>query len=368
MRENNRTKQTGTEKREIRHYNSSRNKIIQIHTQASRRRRVTSCSLSHLIFVGLLVYTAVAVYTIISFTQSQNGYWQDLRLLAKGYSKKDFAESARKEDLLPIFFLNLDKSTDRLDTLWKDFDALPDFLSSNLQLQRVPAVSTAAVESMLENNVLRFNEGITLTYSKRVSTNTGGQYTFNEAACTLSHLKAIWQAYDAGHEMVLIIEDHVMLTSDFFENWKAYAELAPDDWQILQWTTGNVAINKRELYKNNDYWISWKPTHYGAIAYTIRREGMKRILDHTHVTDTHNGGTSFDRWEFNEPNILVSDELIYYLAQNVYTSTFPWISTKKVASTMGEYHLGNYERDLTFGRSTVPISINTLNIMEIATK
>eukprot|EP00979_Chaetoceros_neogracilis_P008121 scaffold1792_cov288-Chaetoceros_neogracile.AAC.4 len=259
----------------------------------------------------------------------------DLRLLVKGYSKKDFAESARKEDLLPIFFLNLDKSTDRLDTLWKDFDALPDFLSSNLQLQRVPAVSTAAVESMLENNVLRFNEGITLTYSKRVSTNTGGQYTFNEAACTLSHLKAIWQAYDAGHEMVLIIEDHVMLTSDFFENWKAYAELAPDDWQILQWTTGNVAINKRELYRGNDYWISWKPTHYGAIAYTIRREGMKRILDHTHVTDTHNGGTSFDRWEFNEPNILVSDELIYYLAQNVYTSTFPWISTKKVASTMG---------------------------------
>jgi hypothetical protein len=32
MRVNNRTKQTGTEKREIRHYNSSRNKIIQIHT------------------------------------------------------------------------------------------------------------------------------------------------------------------------------------------------------------------------------------------------------------------------------------------------------------------------------------------------
>jgi hypothetical protein len=201
-----------------------------------------------------------------------------------------------------------------------------------------------------------------------VSTNTGGQYTFNEAACTLSHLKAIWQAYDAGHEMVLIIEDHVMLTSDFFENWKAYAELAPDDWQILQWTTGNVAINKRELYKNNDYWISWKPTHYGAIAYTIRREGMKRILDHTHVNDTHNGGTSFDRWEFNEPNILVSDELIYYLAQNVYTSTFPWISTKKVASTMGEYHLGNYERDLTFGRSTVLPRVVAAKSMDEVTK
>jgi hypothetical protein len=90
---------------------------------------------------------------------------QNLRL-AK--SKKGFAESAGK-DLLPIFFLNLDKSADRRETLWKDYVALSDSLTSDLrvQLQRVSAVSTAEVESMLENNVLHFNEGFTLTHSER---------------------------------------------------------------------------------------------------------------------------------------------------------------------------------------------------------
>ena len=174
---------------------------------------------------------------------------QNLRL-AK--SKKGFAESAGK-DLLPIFFLNLDKSADRRETLWKDYAALSDSLTSDLQLQRVSAVSTAKVESMLENNVLHFNEGFTLTHSERRDNAKKEQYSFHEAACTLSHLKAIWQAYNAGHEVVLIIEDDAMLTSDFFENWKDSAEQAPDDWQILQWTTSNIAINKRYLHKNNDY-------------------------------------------------------------------------------------------------------------------
>ena len=294
-----------------------------------------------LLLLLLLLYTAI---TVMFATQPQNDLLRELWLVD--------TEAARK-DLSMIFFINLDKSTDRLEALWKDFDALPDFLSSNLRLHRVPAVSTAAVEIMLGNNVVRLNEGFTLTYSKRMKNNAAGQYTFNEAACTLSHLKAIKQAYNGGHDMVLIIEDDAMLTSDFFENWKAYAEQAPDDWQILQWTTSNMAVNKRELHRRNDYWISWKPTHYAMVAYTIRREGMKRILDLTHVSDTRNGGATVDRWEFNEPNIFVADELIYHLARNAYTSTYPWIGTQDVVSTMGEHHIGNSERDLTFGRSTV---------------
>jgi GR25 family glycosyltransferase involved in LPS biosynthesis len=79
----------------------------------------------------------------------------------------------------------------------------------------VSAVSTAKVESMLENNVLHFNEGFTLTHSERRDNAKKEQYSFHEAACTLSHLKAIWQAYNAGHEVVLIIEDDAMLTSAF---------------------------------------------------------------------------------------------------------------------------------------------------------
>jgi len=146
--------------------------------------------------------------------------------------------------------------------------------------------------------------------------------------------------------MVLIIEDDAILTSEFLENWKVYAEEAPSDWQILQWTTSNEAVNKRELHRRKDYWISWKPYYWGAMAYTIRRDGMKRILDLTYSTATRGffSKIEIDQWEFLEPDILVADEVVYSYAQSVYTSTFPWITTREVATTMGGVSCGQLSK------------------------
>ena len=82
-------------------------------------------------------------------------------------------------------------------------------------------------------------------------------------------------------------------------------------------------------------------------------EKARSALDRTHASDTING-VRIDRWEFNEPGVLVADELIYYLAQNTYTSTFPWISTKFDTTTIGKHHVvGNHDKDLSLGRSNV---------------
>jgi len=185
-----------------------------------------------------------------------------------------------KRQDVPIFFINLDESTDRRQSFVKDFAALPENLSSGLQLQRITAVTTTEVQSMLENGSLVLNGVKELTFSKRKFGDIG-QYTFNEAACTLSHLKAICQAYNDGHDMVMIFEDDAALTTEFMENWRAFANQAPKDWQILQWTTSNAAANRRQLYRSNDLWVAWKPYLWASMAYTIRREGMKRILDST---------------------------------------------------------------------------------------
>lgn len=252
-----------------------------------------------------------------------------------------------------MFFINLDKSTDRRQSLERDFAALPGYVPSGLQLHRVPAETTADVESMLEQDFLVLNEGLHLTKNSERG-KAKGEYTFKEAACTLSHLKAIREAYNGGHDMVMIIEDDVSLTSQFFENWMAYAEQAPKDWHILQWATSNEAVNKRELYKSNDLWISWKPYYYGAFAYSIRREGMQLILDHAYEESSSNG-TASDRWKFLEPDILVADELVYYLAQNTYTSTFPWIVLEEFASTLGNSHNIATNNALEFGDSTLAV-------------
>ena len=270
------------------------------------------------------------------------------------HSTIEIKREEKKPDRVPIFFINLDRSTDRRQSFEKDFDALPENLSAGLQLQRISAVTTTEVQSMLDNGSFILNGVKELTFSQRELGNIG-QYTFNEAACTLSHLKAIRQAYNDGHDMVMVFEDDAALTTEFLENWRAFANQAPTDWQILQWTTINEAPNRRQLYRSNDFWVAWKPYHWSTMAYTIRREGMKRILDSTLKRGSSSDKTAIDRWEFDEPDVFVADELIYYSARNTYTSTFPWIDHKKLPTTMGMYH---HERsDLTFGRSAVEIPV-----------
>lgn len=344
----------------IDYHASTRNRMKR---KSNRMKRKSGYPSHYQRFIGLALASAMMVSLIVYSTM----YGSVATVRSKINTVRSEQATKKGDEIMTIFFINLDKSTDRAESLRKEVNALPEVLTSNIQLQRVSAVSTSQVETMMENNELRFNAGITLAHSKRQlnSKNApGGKYTFNEAACTLSHLKAILQAYNAGHDMVLIIEDDAILTSEFLENWKAYAEEAPSDWQILQWTTNNEAANKRELHRRKDYWISWKPYYWGAMAYTIRRDGMKRILDLTYSTTIW----GFFSWEFLDPDILVADEVVYFNAQSVYTSTFPWIATREVATTMGEYHVGNFKRDLTFGRSAILPKVLAANSNKEVTK
>jgi len=73
----------------------------------------------------------------------------------------------KKTHRVPIFFINLDESTDRRQSFEKDFAALPENLSSGVQLQRISAVATTEVQSMLENGSFVLNGVKELTFSKR---------------------------------------------------------------------------------------------------------------------------------------------------------------------------------------------------------
>ena len=83
----------------------------------------------------------------------------------------------------------------------------------------------------------------------------------HKLAHTLSHLKAIQQTHDDRHESVLIVEDNAVMDSTFLQNWKAYSQITPVDWSVLQWTTINIAVNEKESYRSNRFlgimvWIS----------------------------------------------------------------------------------------------------------------
>ena len=115
--------------------------------------------------------------------------------------------------------------------------------------------------------------------------------------------------------------------------------LAPLDWLILQWTTNNAAVNTKRSYRSNDFWISWTGHHWSTIAYTIRREGIQRVLNHTsNMFHIRRKDEEPLRWCFDEKNMLRADELVYFIAEKTYTSTYPWVIPLPSNSTISPDH------------------------------
>jgi GR25 family glycosyltransferase involved in LPS biosynthesis len=202
---------------------------------------------------------------------------------------------------------------------------------------RVSAIDTNKTVAMIEEKRLSFegtvklvpqdDEGLTKKHYRN-------EYTYGEAACTLSHLKAILQAYNNGHDTVLIMEDDQVLTTAFLLNWRTYASLAPPDWTALQWTTSkNTLLNQGKNL--HDPWISWQPDHFSTGTYMLNRKGMQRIIEKTWAGGPPSLGNESHSWRILEPDMVKADELLYFLAGNTYTSTHPWVGLTHHKSIVG---------------------------------
>ena len=243
-------------------------------------------------------------------------------------------------DPLYVYFINLDHSTDRREQFLKSVNLLPSHLKHTIRLQRVSAVTSEDVVHMIANKSLVLN-GVDNLVDRNTSYEWWDKkYTSEELACTLSHLKATRQAYLDGHESVLIVEDDAVLTNRFLESWNVYADLAPVDWAILQWTTNNAVVNRKQSHRSNDFWISWTGYHWSTIAYTISRECMKKLLIHTSSKfSPKREQIEPIQWWFDQKNMLRADELLYFIAEKTYTSTYCWIVPSKFNSTIHRGHI-----------------------------
>lgn len=225
---------------------------------------------------------------------------------------------------LPIYWINLDKQVVRRKHMESILARVGDAVA--IQPVRVSAIDAKQVKSMLENDQLRLN-GVRLVPNDNAEAlwekHLRHEYILEEAAIIMSHLSVIRQAFDAGHQVALVLEDDVSIDSDFILNWPSYASDAPRDWTLLQWSTSNGKVANHAL-QLSDPWISWLPDHYSAAAYTINREGMRRVLQHTQLN--HANGSSV--WYFDQPDMIVADEVIYYYAKSVYTATSPVVQFK----------------------------------------
>ena len=246
---------------------------------------------------------------------------------------------------LHIYYINLDQSVKRRQQFLRNINFWPKNISNSIHLKRIPALTGEDVAYMIASKNVVLNGGAALVEQNASYRWWDKKYTANEVACTLSHLKAIRQAYLDGHESVLIVEDDAILTQNFIGSWREYANLAPVDWAILQWTTNNAVVNEKQSYLSNDFWISWTGYHWSTIAYSIRREGITRVLNRTSNMFDSKRKDDVEplQWCFDEGNMLRADELVYFMAEKTYTSTHPWVFPSEFNSTISTTHISWFD-------------------------
>ena len=276
------------------------------------------------------VWRNLSILTCCSFALYYLLCWNDWSPLARGALKPflDTTSALRNagppilSEKLPIFWINLDSAPERGQATQERLDSL---LRKGFDLthERVGATDEEEIFRLLSTHSLVLN-GIKLDFQwNSVPTWMmhvwGSSYLYSEAACLVSHLKAILLAYQKGLDYALFMEDDVVLQVYFLEEWRHQVSLAPKDWRCLQWVTNNKAIRERGM-KMLDSWISWQPDHWSTGAYMLNRKGMQAVLSQALSIRSDRGKV----WQVMAPQVLVADEVIFLLARETYTSTYPW--------------------------------------------
>ena len=138
-----------------------------------------------------------------------------------------------------IYCINLDSSKDRMDAMVKMFNSL-----RLTKIHRVAASDADEAAKAWKSKELVFHPLIKLVprtdESPSWRDHWNYRYYYEEAACLLSHLKAIKQAYEDGQEHAFILEDDAKLSMEFLDMLPAYLERAPLGWKVLQLATNQV--------------------------------------------------------------------------------------------------------------------------------
>ena len=230
---------------------------------------------------------------------------------------------------LHIYWINMDNAIDRRQTMIKHLEGV------NHPETRIPAVGINYVKQHWDQIK---HEGVT-GYDPLPTTNSWlnhvkhDKYMYVEFAVTLSHIRAIRQAYKDGYQYALILEDDARITNTFLSEWRHFIQMAPVGWHMLNLYTTNM---KSVMHLNalKDPFVKWKAYFWGATAYILNREGIIQILD------------TFEKKMFTEKMVVV-DEIIATMAGKTYQCTHPLITISGAISTQ-QVSIKNL-MDKTFG-------------------
>lgn len=231
-----------------------------------------------------------------------------------GYSTKTIGTDIFPSNI-PIYVINLDRSTERLTTFQAMIGRVNNVLESKHQVVLRP-VRIAAVDGRTPGTI----EQLVVAYNPDA---THGQFneTMNrgEYGCACSHLQAIEAAYQTGHEHVLIAEDDVSLEplAQYYHVFLNTLAWVPHDYHVIQLQSGHDSV-----YQACHPLVQWGKFSHGCGLYMLSRKGMKAIMN---------------RYVQHNQYVIPSpiDHMVYeYDVRNAYVTTIPFAMIQVESSTL----------------------------------
>ena len=155
--------------------------------------------------------------------------------------------------MINTYFINLDRSKDRRAHMEKTFK----------NITRIPA---------FDGDILDNYENIKLPLKCRQN-----KY---QLACSLSHIKAIIEAYQNNDEGAIISEDDIdnQFKNKWCKNINTIIKDAPDNTECISLFCSSVNRLQYFITLSEDY-SPWINHNWSTCCYYINRSGMKKILD-----------------------------------------------------------------------------------------
>jgi len=219
----------------------------------------------------------------------------------------------------PVNFIGIEESLERRENLKKQF-------------------SSYGITNLIPHIFKRYHE-----YNCKLNGRLVDKLHENSKGPITSHIKALKQWYDSTKEdYAFFCEDDLSLEPVSYWNftWEEFIDSLPNDWECVQLSW--IRPENRNIELRDRQWDDW-----GAAAYLIKRDYVKKIIDNYYV----------DENEFNldikNDLIPIVENIVFSGLGTVYNIPIFVEDVKNVKSTylgkdptevngQGEYHWDSY--------------------------
>jgi glycosyl transferase, family 25 len=158
---------------------------------------------------------------------------------------------------IPVFVINLDRSPDRMEFMREQGREL------GMEMHRISGVDGR--KNLPQSLQWQFSSGV-LPQGK--------------IGCYASHLVALQQFMETGHQALILLEDDITLGPDFYEVARAAIFAAPPGWDIIQLASNfKNPCHRLSALQNGKWLVRHSRLPAGSAALALSREGAQKLLN-----------------------------------------------------------------------------------------